>query len=256
MTVMKKTEQKDDAVSPVVGVMLMLVVTIIIAAVVAAFAGGIATSTETAPVAVLDVDIYNSKYSSSLGAKSPEIIISHISGDSINTGDIELSFSWMNNGEVFNSIYDGSVTVNYTPGYQTPSSERSVDVAALMINNGMGYVWVDGDWDSSNYYYQNSIVKIDNSVGFGTAVLSAGDTMVSTARLLPYPDTGNYKGTIQSEAIFNGTKYSDYSVSITEFPGTSGAGIMEKLPTGTSVQVVITHKPSGQIIYDDEVVVQ
>ena len=41
MTVMKKTEQKDDAVSPVVGVMLMLVVTIIIAAVVAAFAGGL-----------------------------------------------------------------------------------------------------------------------------------------------------------------------------------------------------------------------
>jgi len=32
--------RKDDAVSPVVGVMLMLVVTIIIAAVVSAFAGG------------------------------------------------------------------------------------------------------------------------------------------------------------------------------------------------------------------------
>ena len=52
---MKRTE-KDDAVSPVVGVMLMLVVTIIIAAVVAAFAGGIATETKATPSAIIAVD--------------------------------------------------------------------------------------------------------------------------------------------------------------------------------------------------------
>lgn len=42
---MKKTE---DAVSPVIGVMLMLVITIIIAAVVSVFAGGVITSDYTA----------------------------------------------------------------------------------------------------------------------------------------------------------------------------------------------------------------
>ena len=41
---MKKTE---DAVSPVIGVMLMLVITIIIAAVVSVFAGGVITSVDT-----------------------------------------------------------------------------------------------------------------------------------------------------------------------------------------------------------------
>ena len=40
-------KKKEDAVSPVIGVMLMLVVTIVIAAVVAAFAGGLATETES-----------------------------------------------------------------------------------------------------------------------------------------------------------------------------------------------------------------
>ena len=40
---------QTDAVSPVVGVMLMLVIVIIIAAVVSAFAGGIASSTGNAP---------------------------------------------------------------------------------------------------------------------------------------------------------------------------------------------------------------
>lgn len=43
------TLKKDEAVSPVVGVMLMLVVTIIIAAVVSGFAGGLAGETQKAP---------------------------------------------------------------------------------------------------------------------------------------------------------------------------------------------------------------
>ena len=58
MKIMNLKERKEDAVSPVIGVMLMLVVTIVIAAVVAAFAGGLATETESAPVAVLDADVY------------------------------------------------------------------------------------------------------------------------------------------------------------------------------------------------------
>lgn len=45
--------EKDSAVSPVVGVMLMLVVTIIIAAVVSAFAGGLSSGTVKAPQASL-----------------------------------------------------------------------------------------------------------------------------------------------------------------------------------------------------------
>ena len=51
-------KKKEDAVSPVIGVMLMLVVTIVIAAVVAAFAGGIATDTEPTPNVVLTADAY------------------------------------------------------------------------------------------------------------------------------------------------------------------------------------------------------
>ncbi|MDP3563469.1 MAG: type IV pilin, partial [Methanoregula sp.] len=45
----------ENAVSPVVGVMLMLVVVIIIAAVVSAFAGGLGTNTKKAPQVSLEV---------------------------------------------------------------------------------------------------------------------------------------------------------------------------------------------------------
>jgi hypothetical protein len=48
---------KDDAVSPVIGVMLMLVVTIIIAGVVTAFTTGIVDTASVAPNAYFDVKI-------------------------------------------------------------------------------------------------------------------------------------------------------------------------------------------------------
>ncbi len=50
-------QRKEDAVSPVVGVMLMLVVTIIIAAVVSGFAGGLAGGAKIAPTTSIDVNI-------------------------------------------------------------------------------------------------------------------------------------------------------------------------------------------------------
>ena len=45
--------KKDEAVSPVIGVMLMIVVTVIIAAAVSAFAGGMADEDKKAPTAVI-----------------------------------------------------------------------------------------------------------------------------------------------------------------------------------------------------------
>lgn len=58
MKSMKDISKKNDAVSPVVGVMLMLVVTIIIAAVVAVFASGVVTNQEPAANTVIKLDDY------------------------------------------------------------------------------------------------------------------------------------------------------------------------------------------------------
>lgn len=54
---MKRQERTEDAVSPVIGVMLMIVVTIVIAAVVVVFSTGMAgDSTSTTPMALLEAD--------------------------------------------------------------------------------------------------------------------------------------------------------------------------------------------------------
>ena len=73
----KKNGLGNEAVSPVVGVMLMLVVTIIIAAVVSAFAGGLTESTSKAPQVSL-----KATYSQTDG-----LTISHQGGDAIGTID-------------------------------------------------------------------------------------------------------------------------------------------------------------------------
>ena len=80
-----KSERKEDAVSPVVGVMLMLVVTIIIAAVVAVFASGMATDTASTPIAQFGV----------VGMTTQDgyletVTLVNRGGDIIQAGDIEV----------------------------------------------------------------------------------------------------------------------------------------------------------------------
>lgn len=86
-------KKSDDAISPVIGVMLMLVVTVVIAAAVTIFATGVVGETEPAPVAVLDVQILN-QGQMLRDCVGPELFITHISGDPVDTADIEIRSSW------------------------------------------------------------------------------------------------------------------------------------------------------------------
>ena len=88
-------KKKEDAVSPVIGVMLMLVVTIVIAAVVAAFAGGLGSDVEMAPTAALDIDVTSdgkvkieSLSGEALVTKDISIKVTDASGNSLGTGKL------------------------------------------------------------------------------------------------------------------------------------------------------------------------
>ena len=75
---------KDDAVSPVIGVMLMLSITIIIAAVLMAFAGGMTDDKPATPSVDLSAEF----------VKSGEDIVlrlSHNGGDTLNPKDIRVT---------------------------------------------------------------------------------------------------------------------------------------------------------------------
>ncbi|WP_416840699.1 type IV pilin [Haloferax sp. DFSO52] len=73
----------DDAVSPVIGVILMVAITVILAAVIGTFVLGLGENTATAPQASFSFD-YNSSANGNL-------TITHESGDSINSDQLNIT---------------------------------------------------------------------------------------------------------------------------------------------------------------------
>jgi len=83
----------EDAVSPVIGVMLMITVTIIVAAVVAAFVGGASTQFEKTPQTSMRVYCDWSEDDLS----DFNIIFEHLSGDPLRTQDLRI-VTWIKDG--------------------------------------------------------------------------------------------------------------------------------------------------------------
>ena len=107
---MSQINHTDEAVSPVVGIMLMLVVTIIIAAVVSTMAGGLMTSTDAAPQVafsvsstvekISDTDMTNAQPDSPSPAVNG-ILFRHTGGDTISLDAIKIQLSSSNKQMTF-----------------------------------------------------------------------------------------------------------------------------------------------------------
>ena len=117
MKIMSLTEKKEDAVSPVIGVMLMLVVTIVIAAVVAAFAGGLGSDVEMAPTAVLDIDAH----------ANGKLKVTSLSGETLTTKEITIKVTDASgNSKGTGSLYSEDGTKGYKEIYFSPGTTTVV----------------------------------------------------------------------------------------------------------------------------------
>ena len=119
MKIMNLTERNEDAVSPVIGVMLMLVVTIVIAAVVAAFAGGLGSDVEMAPTAALDIDVFS----------NGKVKIEHLSGETLTNEKITIKVTDANG----NPKGTGNLG---TQGVFTPGSTKEITLTGASIGLG------------------------------------------------------------------------------------------------------------------------
>ena len=293
------TKKSEDAVSPVIGIMLLVVVTVIIAAVITAFATGVVGSTEPAPVAALDVEILSSVEALE-GLNGPELFITHLSGDAIDTKDIELRFSWTHNGDSYYSTYSADVfKEKYPTGDIYTGRLQPLYVKSTMKHDRKEY----GSGGIDHY--------------FGDVTLTPGLKLTATSEFLGgYENTGspfmdlvfnNYQigTTCDEDNIYEGPMVAkpepnpanhdtecdtcraghpcrgttlDAGVCLycagmgnthqstectvncpcaspADLYGYSG-GIMDHLPAGTAVDVMIVHIPSGKAIYDKTVIVQ
>lgn len=89
---MIRQQRNDHAVSPVIGVMLMIVVTIIIAAIVSAFAGDFSGSDKRAPVAVISAEVlpWNEEWVDDPLGNSTGILFTEKSGDYIDLNEVQV----------------------------------------------------------------------------------------------------------------------------------------------------------------------
>jgi FlaG/FlaF family flagellin (archaellin) len=249
----------EEAVSPVVGVMLMLVVTIIIAAVVSGFAGSMMNGQTKAPTIEIETHIHNTGMFTGSGI----YMTVKSASDPISTKDVKLVTSW-------------STTCKNTaasdPGNPTGSCVNVGDAISG------GTTSVAGSNNTQFYTY----TAHSTPYGVGTGVTTWG--LYNFAPNVPQDLFGNY-------TLIPGTTMSGYPVGpfVSYLAGMGGYGApssgatpnyiystgalwtgltqfdsmqavmgqgWENLRPGDVVHVKLIHIPSGKVIYNADIAVE
>jgi len=151
---MTRDARSIDAVSPVVGVMLMLVVTIIIAAVVSAFAGGMAGSEKRLPTATL-----TGTYSQANG-----LTITHAGGDTVAISGVNFmttpsdimgpdaaKFAWVIDKTIIIDPTNNNLPIyNGTSGVYNTTMFKPGDTLVVTHANCVDFNSTDSSWIGPN----------------------------------------------------------------------------------------------------------
>ena len=219
------TIYKDAAVSPVVGVMLMLAVTIMIAAIVSATAGSFSSTEKKAPSAILDVSIYAAKSYDDDNFYTPTMTIRHVSGNVLQTKDLQVVTYYTVPGS--GNISRGSLI-----------GEKTVDVKGSSGTEQYGVLFIsDENRGSPETWFGNA-----------SATFKPGDILVTPAQYCENENTDAVNTKLHSNPGMN-----ELFPNV-NFIKSSSSGVDEFSPGGV-VTVKIIHTPSGQIIFDKDVVI-
>jgi flagellin-like protein len=113
---LRKLLDDDNAVSPVIGVILMVAITVILAAVIASFVLGLGPSGDTQPTASFGFD-YNSGDS--------ELTITHENGDQVLAKDLYIRGDFGNSNDKWKN-FDGDASGNIDSQSAVSSGDRVI----------------------------------------------------------------------------------------------------------------------------------
>lgn len=125
---LKQLIKDDDAVSPVIGVILMVAITVILAAVIATFVLGLGDSlSNTAPQASFSFDYEDA-------SSQDTLTITHDGGDSIDSGTLSAQISGASgdsspNGE-YSNLFSGASGSEVTAGTSDTIDDAAIDDGA------------------------------------------------------------------------------------------------------------------------------
>ena len=215
----KKNNGSSKAVSPVIGVMLMLIITVILAAAVSAFTGSLQIQNPT-PTAKFDVRIV--KNATTDRGNVSFIQITELAGDRIPTKDLEI------------------ITYN-------PDANGSYKVMVVKPNSGnTHYINTSGDWvNGTSPYYNNKgvgLFGISDKVDFGNYTVTPGSTMVADW----WAGCGQSKWNASS-GWYNGPNVTGFCACIAD-----GWNVTP----GHYITVKIVYTPTHTIIWQNKVIVE
>jgi archaeal type IV pilus assembly protein PilA len=230
MHIQRKT--RDEGVSPVVGVMLMLVVTIIIAAVVSAYAGGLTAGEKKAPSASVEVHLKND------GTGNTYMLWKVLSvSEGIPTKDLKITTSWVNS-----SGGKGGATI--LPGGNN-TIYRSYPSAKWSNANAPGGVSGPGVTGSStnfgNYTWVSGTVMENWPPNYGAPVI--GTTAMGVGAT-PY----NYWPLWTDYICAGGTEVDSFTAML--------GCQWNTLRPGDVITVKVIHVPTGKVIVNQPVTVE
>jgi len=134
---LKKLFNDDDAVSPVIGVILMVAITVILAAVIASFVLGLGDqASEATPQASFSFDY-----------DSGDLEVTHDGGDSIESARVTITGDGLGSDMTFHN--DG--TVSSSSDDITAGDSASTTTNSVTTNSGQNVqvVWEDADEETS-----------------------------------------------------------------------------------------------------------
>ena len=153
----------DDAVSPVIGVILMVAITVILAAVIGTFVLGLGDQVQsTSPQASFAFD-----YTNNTGGNSDTLSVTHDGGDSIAAARLNASIS----GATADAAIGGAAEFGTAAATDADGGDlfASGDVSA-----GSSYTLDGGDFDVANVKFDEASVRVvwssesgDNSATLG-----------------------------------------------------------------------------------------
>lgn len=270
--------QNERAVSPVIGVMLMLVVVIIIAAVVSGFSGSMLGGQKKAPMLSVDTHIKNNGY------WTGSLFSMQVTGveSAIPTNDLKIVTSWSHVNATSKVRTTGGATVNpsstnthiyFSPSGSTTNMDDYKGVAPWGYGLGVGDQSFSAGGGSTkgtstdkyfgNYSLGVGTVMYAEPFGAGTAPYSGGFTGFSLDIGYGVQKPFIYTTGVSPTECKSGTGCATFNPPWVTSTDPHIDGMMAVLGTnwsvlraGDTVDVSIIHIPSGKTIYQKDVTVE
>jgi flagellin-like protein len=155
---LKNLFTEERAVSPVIGVILMVAITVILAAVIGAFVLGIGGSQEAAPQASLSFDFEQGSTSGWDGADTDEqVVVKHDGGENINTDQLTLKYAGTEVGSG-STVVDASPTDSWNAGESYKIGEAGGSLSTFSTSDSVTVTWTASSGDSTQIIGETSLI--------------------------------------------------------------------------------------------------